>query len=70
MNNYKTITVREIVDYINANPDIFKNGLDTKIYTGDFEGNYTHIMHSVERDSHKSENVIFLGYEMHEDYGR
>lgn len=69
MSAYKTITVQELVDYINNNPKLFKDGMNTQIFTGDFEGNYTHINHEVMTDTYENKAVLFLGYEMHEDYG-
>ena len=69
MAEYKTITLQELVDLVNNNPKVFKNGMETKIVSGDFEGNYRHIKHEIMRDKWKRETVIFLGYEMHENDG-
>ena len=70
MSNYKKVTVQDIVNVIKSNPDKFKDGMDTLVFSGDFEGNYTHHFHEISYDNYGDKNVIFLGYEMHEDCGR
>lgn len=70
MKDYKTITVEDIVKYINKNSKLFPKGMKTPIFSGDFECNYTHGKHIVQhmnKDEHIKENVICLGYEMHEN---
>lgn len=63
-NNYKQITVRDLVNAVTANKKQFPNGLDTVIVSGDFEGNYTHQKHEIMHDGNK----LCLGYEMHEGW--
>ena len=68
--NYKTFTVRDLVDIVNADKKHFPNGLDTPIATGDFEGNYHHILHEVFHGDKVGKNpAILLCYEMHESDG-
>lgn len=67
--SYKTITIQDIVDAVKRDPKLFPDGMNTKVFSGDFEGNYTHHLHIICHDKHGSEDVIFLGYEMHEDCG-
>ena len=65
MANYGAITVQDVVDMIKDNPKLFPNGMKTEIWSGDFEGNYTHIKHELMFENGK----IFIGYEMHENMG-
>lgn len=65
MKKYGTITVKDLVEMIENNKKIFPKGMDTEIWSGDFEGNYTHIKHELMFDDGK----IFIGYEMHENMG-
>ena len=39
---YKEFTVRELVEFVMSHPKQFKQGMDTRIRAGDFEGNYNH----------------------------
>jgi hypothetical protein len=66
--DYKTITVQDLVDLVTNNPDVFKDGMKTKILSGDFEGNYCHKKHEIMSDTYKKHTAIFLGYEMHEGW--
>lgn len=70
MSEYKAITVRDLVNTINDNKAHFPNGLDTVIMSGDFECNYLHEFHEIQRDHDltKYGPIIVLGYEMHENY--
>ena len=43
--NYKTFTVRDLMDIVSTDSKAFPKGLDTPIATGDFEGNYHHHLH-------------------------
>lgn len=63
-NDYKVITVRDILKTLISDPNYFSKGLDTAITTGDFEGNYTHRKHQI---GVYGKN-LFLGYEMHEGF--
>jgi hypothetical protein len=65
MAKYGKTTVQDLIDFINDNPKFFPNGMNTEIWSGDFEGNYTHIKHELMYDN----NALFIGYEMHEDMG-
>lgn len=42
------------------------DGDKTPVYTGDFEGNYTHGKHEVMVDEQL--RAVFIGYEMHENF--
>ena len=64
-NGYGTITVQDLIDMIKSNPKLFPNGMNTEVWSGDFEGNYTHIKHELMSDDGK----LFIGYEMHENMG-
>ena len=70
MSNYNIITLQDIVDFVNNNKEHFPDGMKTKVFSGDFEGNYTHWMHEISSDTLGDDRVIFLGYEMHEDCGK
>lgn len=61
--SYKKVTVRDLVDFVSNDKKNFPKGLDTPITSGDFEGNYYHLLHELMTDSGKS---VFIGYEMHE----
>lgn len=65
IDNYKTITVKDVVNFINAHPNKFPRGLNTPISSGDFEGNGYHNKHELMVDGGK----IFFGYEQHEWLG-
>lgn len=67
-NFYGTLTVQDLVDFINANPKTFKDGMNTEIISGDFEGNYTHFKHSMESDKTDGKTRLCLAYEMHEQF--
>lgn len=69
MSNYDIITLQDIVDFVNNNKEHFPEGMNTKVFSGDFEGNYTHWMHSLQKDTLGDDSVLFIGYEMHEDCG-
>lgn len=43
------------------------DGDKTPVYSGDFEGNFTHMKHALMKDD--SLRAVFLGYEMHENMG-
>ena len=69
MDDYKVITVEDIISFVKSNKKLFPKGLKTPIYSGDFECNYTHGQHSIQfmkKDNVVPENVVCLGYEMHE----
>ena len=69
MSNYKNITVKDIIDFIEENKEYFPNGLDTVVMSGDFEGNYTHGKHEIQIiEDERCGNIVCLGYEMHENY--
>ena len=67
MNNYKKLTVRELMEIVINDAKSFPKGLETVITTGDFEGNYTHRKHEVMCNS-DDKSTVFLGYEMHEGF--
>jgi len=70
MDNYKTLTVRDLIDMVSNDHKNFPKGLDTPIATGDFEGNYHHHLHEAYH-GYKigKEKSLLLCYEMHEDCG-
>lgn len=63
---YEMLTVGKLKELLTEYGKKFY-GDDTPVYTGDFEGNYTHAKHEVMTDSNL--RAIFIGYEMHEDIG-
>lgn len=68
--NYKTFTVRDLMDIVSTDSKAFPKGLDTPIATGDFEGNYHHILHEVFHGYKVGRSkAILLCYEMHENNG-
>lgn len=62
---YKQHTVGSLLATIKGLMDEKKITLDTVVASGDFEGNYLHGKHEIQLD--KENNILFLGYEMHED---
>lgn len=62
---YKQHTVRSLLVTIEALLETKDITLDTVVTSGDFEGNYLHGKHEIQLD--KENNILFLGYEMHED---
>jgi hypothetical protein len=64
---YGTITIKELVDIVKSNKKLFPDGMNTKIYSGDFEGNDWHSKHAIQHTKLNGENMVFLGYEMHEN---
>lgn len=67
--DYKQITLQDIVDFVKNNPKVFKDGMNTPVFSGDFEGNYEHHLHEISSTKFGKDVAIFLGYEMHEDCG-
>ena len=68
--DYGKLTVRDIVNFVKGDKKLFPKGLDTPIYSGDFEGNYTHGKHElqyIKPDENVPETSVCLGYEMHEN---
>lgn len=65
---YKTITLQDLVDLVASSPEVFRDGMYTKILSGDFEGNYRHKKHEIMYDRCEGTAVLFLGYEMHEGF--
>jgi hypothetical protein len=63
---YDKIKLIDLITMVKNNQKVFPKGLETEIYTGDFEGNYTHIKHEI---MSFDEGKLFLGYEMHENMG-
>ena len=63
---YEMLTVGKLKELLTEYSKEFY-GDDTPVYTGDFEGNYTHAKHEVMTDNKL--RAIFIGYEMHEDIG-
>ena len=71
MADYKTMTVRDLVDAVSNDKRNFPKGLDTPIASGDFEGNYRHILHQAYHGFKiGNEKAIVLCYEMHENEGK
>ena len=64
---YKTYTVKELIGVLKEYAKELPKGINSPVYSGDFEGNYTHILHEPMLD--KENGALFLGYEMHEDMG-
>lgn len=69
--NYKTLTVRDLMNIVSTDSKAFPKGLDTPIATGDFEGNYHHHLHEAFQGYKVGRSkAILLCYEMHEDNGK
>lgn len=64
--SYRELTVRDLVELV-KHEDVFPLGLDTKILSGDFEGNALHVKHEMGAD-HDADGwtALLLKYEMHE----
>lgn len=65
METYKTYTIKELIEvltYLAKNK--LDKGMNSPVYLGDFEGNYTHKKMEVMLDT----DSAFLGYEMHEGH--
>ena len=68
--NYKTFTVRDLMDIVSTDSKAFPKGLDTPIATADFEGNYYHHLHKAFQGYKVGRSkAILLCYEMHENNG-
>lgn len=65
---YKTISVRDLVDFIKENKDVFPNGLDTQIICGDDECNSTYQKLGFQQMtvSDDGENALVITYDMHD----
>ncbi len=65
---YKTITVRDLCNFVKKNAAVFPKGLDTQILAGDDDGNYLHreIGLGALKDPKTGEVVLSMEYEMHE----
>lgn len=61
---YETLTIGKLKRMLDTLGERYY-GDDTPVYTGDFEGNYTHAKHEVMADD--TLKAVFIGYEMHED---
>lgn len=64
---YGKMTIKQLIGILQGivadkDNNITENSL---VMTGDFEGNYTHLLHEVMLD----EQGVFIGYEMHENMG-
>ena len=64
---YKTWTVGELTKTLNNMAKLMPLKENTPVFSGDFEGNCTHILHELQID--EENKALFLGYEMHEDMG-
>lgn len=64
LQDYRTITIEEMIGTLYNLSKKFKKGMKTPIYSGDFEGNYLHGKHQIMIDTENQ--AVFLGYEMHE----
>ena len=60
--DYKKFTLQEIVDFVKSHPMQFSKGMDTKVVTGDFEGNYYHNTFMLDADG----TNLFIGFELHD----
>lgn len=67
--SYKTITVKDLVNFVSNDKKNFPQGLDTPITSGDFEGNFHHVLHELFIDKLGEKEAVFIGYEMHETDG-
>ena len=72
--NYRIITVRDLVNEIQRHKKAYPLGMKTKILSGDFECNNTHLKHELqylETDeiTGEKEYAIVLSYEMNENMG-
>lgn len=67
IDKYRTMTVRDIVDFVTKFKEHFPKGLDTPVFSGDFECNYTHLKHELQvLEEDNEEPAIVLAYEMQE----
>lgn len=65
-NQYKVVTVQDLVNMIEEHPEIFKKGMDTPVCSGDYEGNITHKKHELMREYVKGlGTTLFLTFEFH-----
>jgi hypothetical protein len=70
MNDYKELTVQDIINAINNNPKLFPEGMNTPIISGDFEVKYTHFLHAISAQYTIHGNpAICLEYEIDENCG-
>lgn len=64
---YRTMTIQDIIDFVTKFSNKFPKGLNTPIFSGDFECSYTHLKHELQMlDEKNQEPAIVLAYEMHE----
>lgn len=61
---YKTWTVNELIAELRRVAKEMPKGLDSPVYSGDFECNYLHGQHEIMKD--EENDAVFIGYEMHE----
>jgi hypothetical protein len=78
MKDKLTLTLKDLIDFVEENKDDFPQGLETPITCGDSEGNYTHALitpfadeveHWEDGDVEEPIKTLFLQYEMHENLG-
>lgn len=62
---YKVWTVKDFIKELKSVAKDMPKGMDTPVYSGDFECNCLHSMHELMIDN--KHNAIFVGYEMHEN---
>lgn len=67
LKSYKTYSVKELCKVLKDYAKELPKGEDSPVFSGDFEGNCTHIFHDIMLD--EENGAVFLGYEMHEDMG-
>lgn len=70
MEDYRVLTLKDLIEFVESDKELFPKGLDTVVMSGDFEGNYVHEKHECQymREDSKYGTVLCLGYEMHENY--
>lgn len=63
---YKRLTLKDLIDSVKADGKTFPLGMDTPIFCGDDEGNYTHGQLGLQYMDVDGKRSLIISYDMHE----
>ena len=63
---YKRLTLKDLIDSVKADGKTFPLGMDTPIFCGDDEGNYTHGQLGLQYMDVDGKRSLVISYDMHE----
>ena len=63
---YKRLTLKDLIDSVKTDGKTFPLGMDTPIFCGDDEGNYTHGQLGLQYMDVDGKRSLVISYDMHE----